>query len=66
MDRRMDFDPNFRRWRRKYPRFPGVAECVRLLSSRNLRGAWVDIIANELTIHAAESLPELRRRFDRT
>jgi hypothetical protein len=52
-------DPEYRRWGRKYPQFPGVAECVRLLKAGNVRGAWVDIIGHELAAHAADSLPEL-------
>lgn len=58
-DYRRHIDPEYRRWGRKYPRFPGVAECVRLLRSGKVRGAWVNIIAHELAAHAAECLPEL-------
>jgi hypothetical protein len=56
-------DPEYRRWGRKYPRFPGVAECVRLLQTRNVRGAWVDIIAYELSAHEETDLAELIEVF---
>ena len=56
-------DPEYRRWGRKYPRFPGVTECVRLLRSGKIRGAWVDIVLHELTEHAQECLPELVAAF---
>ena len=59
IDYRRHIDPEYRRWSRKYPRFPGVAECVRLLRQNNVRGAWVNIIAHELAVHAGESLPQL-------
>ena len=59
IDYRRHVDPEYRRWGRKYPRFPGVAECVRLLNEGNARGAWVDIITHELTENARECLPDL-------
>ena len=62
-DYRRHIDPEYRRWGRKYPHFPGVAECLRLLHTRNVRGAWRDIIAYELANHAAECLSELVAAF---
>src|SRR5262245_6870941 len=59
VDYRNHSDPEHSRWGRKYPRFPGVAECVRSRPSTKGRGAWVDIIFYELTVHASECLPEL-------
>jgi HEAT repeat protein len=56
-------DPEAERWRRTYPTFPGVAKCVSLLGSRNVRGAWVDIICHELAQHAAETLDDLVGEF---
>lgn len=52
-------DPEYQRWRRKYPRFPGVTECARLIRSRKAKGAWADIIAGELAQHASACLPDL-------
>lgn len=52
-------DPELLRWERKYPRFPGVAECVRLICSGMAHGVWADIIGAELVEHAAECLDEL-------
>lgn len=52
-------DPEYERWHRKYPRFPGVAKCIELLCRGDVSGAWVDIICDELTAHAHESLQEI-------
>jgi len=60
---RMAMDPEYDRWKRKYPRFPGVAKCVDLLRSRNVHGSWVDIICQELQDHVAESVSELLTAF---
>jgi hypothetical protein len=56
-------DPEHRRWGRKYPKFPGVAECVRLLRSRKARGVWIDIIHYELTKNANLCLNDLVGAF---
>ena|SRR5579871_2683244 len=60
---RDDMDPECQRWGRKYPRFPGVAECVRLIRAGKARGTWADIIALELAEHAADCLPDLIETF---
>src|SRR5258708_5149255 len=52
-------DPEYRRWAQKYPHFPGVAECVRLIRENKAKGAWADIIAFELADNAVSCLPEL-------
>jgi len=52
-------DPEYRRWGQKYPHFPGVAECVRLIRAGKAKGAWADIIAYELAGHATDCLTEL-------
>jgi len=52
-------DPEYQRWGRTYPRFPGVAECVRLILARKATGVWADIIVDELAENAAECLDEL-------
>lgn len=56
-------DPEHQRWGRAYPRFPGVAECARLIRDGKARGTWADIIAYELAEHAALCLPELIQTF---
>jgi hypothetical protein len=56
-------DPEYLRWRRKYPRFPGVDECARLIRAGKASGAWADIIAGELADNAADSLPALIAAF---
>jgi hypothetical protein len=52
-------DPEHQRWGRTYPRFPGVAECVRLINFGKARGTWADIIVDELSGNAKECLSEL-------
>jgi len=52
-------DPEYQRWGRTYRRFPGVPECARLIQDGKARGAWADIIANELAMNAALCLPDL-------
>lgn len=56
---RAHVDPEYLRWKRKYPRFPGVAECARLIRIGKVRRAWADIIAHELAENATGSLAEL-------
>jgi hypothetical protein len=56
-------DPEYRRWGKKYPRFPGVAECARLIRSHKAKGAWADIIAHELAENAASCFPDLIAAF---
>jgi hypothetical protein len=56
-------DPEYERWQRKYPRFPGVAECVRLIKALKARGSWADIILQELADNANSYLPELIQAF---
>jgi hypothetical protein len=60
---RDNLDPEYRRWGRKYPRFPGVAECARLIRAGKARGLWADIIADELACHANLHFPELIETF---
>lgn len=52
-------DPEYDRWCRKYPHFPGVAKCVELLHSTNVRGLWIDIICDELLLNAHDHADEL-------
>src|SRR5262245_6016074 len=56
-------DPAYQEWGRKYPRFPGVAECVRLINEHKARGVITDIIVFELAEHAASCLPDLIQAF---
>src|SRR5262245_65543713 len=61
-------DPVYTRWKRQYPRFPGVAKCVELLHRRNVRGGVMDIVCHELqanaTAHAAELVAAFRGEWD--
>jgi len=56
-------DPECQRWGRRYPRFPGVAECASLVRAGKARGAWADIIAFELAENAGACLAELIEMF---
>ncbi len=41
------------RWRQRYPQFPGVAECVRLLHNHNTRGEYLEALCADLAANAA-------------
>jgi hypothetical protein len=56
-------DPEYQRWGRIYPRFPGIAECARLVRIGKARGTWADIVADELAQNAAECLTEIIEAF---
>jgi len=56
-------DPEYQRWGRRYPRFPGVAECASLILAGKASGAWADIIAFELAENAGICLAELIETF---
>lgn len=56
-------DPEVQRWIRRYPRFPGVAECVRLIQAGRATGTWADILVEELAENAADCLEELIAAF---
>ena len=47
-----NLDPEWERFKRKYPKFPGVKEYVRLLHRGNVQGAWIDYILDDLQEHA--------------
>ena len=67
MDRRARYrdhvDPEYQHWGRRYARFPGVAECARLIRAGKARGAWADIIVLELSENAAACLTEMIQTF---
>ncbi len=56
-------DPEYQRWGRRYPCFPGVAECASLIRAGKACGAWADIIAVELAENAEACLAELIETF---
>jgi hypothetical protein len=60
---RAHLDPEHQRWGRRYPRFPGVVECARLIRVGQARGTWADIIAQELAENATHCLPDLIETF---
>lgn len=56
-------DPEYRRWGRTYPAFPGVEECARLVLDRKVTGAWADIVVYELAENADSHLAEMTEAF---
>ena len=62
--KRVSDDPVYIEWKRRHPRFPGVAECVDLLRRRNVRGSLVDIVCGELQNNASSHGAELLAAFE--
>jgi hypothetical protein len=52
-------DPEEQRYRRNYPRFPGIPEIVRLLKSRGTTGGYLEAVLWDLREHAPEVLDEV-------
>lgn len=52
-------DPEWARYQRKYPRFPGVEHCVKLLGGTRLRGTGIEFIMLQLEDHSSEHVTEL-------
>jgi hypothetical protein len=48
-------DPEYHRYRRSYPKFPGVKVCVDLLRRRNVHGAYLDGVMGDLAEHVADA-----------
>ena len=46
-------DPEYHRYRRSYPKFPGVGVCVDLLHRRNVHGAYLDGVMMDLAEHVS-------------
>jgi hypothetical protein len=56
-------DPEYTRWKRRHPKFPGVAKCVELLGHRNVGGSLLEIICGELQENAGSHAAELIAAF---
>jgi HEAT repeat protein len=56
-------DPEYQRYRRTYPKFPGVNACVELLRRRNVQGAYLDGVMGDLNEHATANVDELLVAF---
>jgi hypothetical protein len=56
-------DPEYTRWKRKYPKFPGVAKCVELLGRGNVKGEMLEILLGDLKDNAATHAAELIAAF---
>ena len=59
MPKNKHLDPGLEQFYRKYPKFPGMAKCVDLLSHRNVRGFYLEAVLYVIRIHAEEHLEEL-------
>jgi len=46
-------DPEYQRYRRAHPKFPGIDKCVELLCRPNVQGAYFDGVMGDLEEHAA-------------
>jgi hypothetical protein len=56
-------DPEYTRWKRKYPKFPGVAKCVEMLERGNVWGGRLEVLLGELRDNAAAHAAELIAAF---
>jgi len=56
-------DPEYQRFKRNYPKFPGVHECIALLHNGNVKGAYLEAVLGELETHAAEHIDEIVSAF---
>jgi hypothetical protein len=52
-------DPEYERYRRNYPTFPGVQTCLDLLQRRNVTGGYWDAVYTDLVKHAPQVVLEL-------
>jgi hypothetical protein len=57
-------DPDEQRYRRNYPRFPGVAETVQLLKLGGTRGGYLEAVLGDLREHAPEVLDDVTNAVD--
>lgn len=53
--RDLGVDPEYHRYRRAYPKFPGVKVCLDLLRRRNVHGAYLDGVMFDLAEHVADA-----------
>jgi HEAT repeat protein len=52
-------DPEYQRYKRNYPHFPGIAACRDMLHRNNIQGAYLDAIIADLEHHVADQYDEL-------
>ncbi|MDJ0765319.1 MAG: hypothetical protein QNJ97_20230 [Myxococcota bacterium] len=58
-------DPEYARWKRKYPMYPGTEKCVELLRSNSVRGTWIDIICHEIEQYSITNPSKLIEAVER-
>lgn len=56
-------DPEYKRYRRSYPKFPGVSPCVELLKRPNVKGAYLDSVIWDMQEHASANIESLLAAF---
>jgi hypothetical protein len=52
-------DPEEQRYKRRFPKFPGVSQCVLLLESSNVHGSFLNAVIGDLTENAQGFLTEI-------
>jgi hypothetical protein len=57
-------DPEYQRYRHKYPQFPGMQICLELLKRSNVKGAYLDALLADLENYAAEQPAEVIAAFE--
>jgi hypothetical protein len=57
-------DPEYQRYRRACPKFPGVKGCVELLRKRNVQGAYLDGVMGDLPEYATTNVDDLLLAFN--
>jgi hypothetical protein len=64
MSKQAKTDPELQQWRKEHPKFPGVAECIRLSMEPRTRGAVREIIHQELVANADRNLADLITAYE--
>src|SRR5689334_14570828 len=52
-------DPEYQRYKRDYPLFPGLPTCITLLRRSNVKGAYLDAVIADLEAHVPEYRDDL-------
>ena len=63
MTKKVITDPEYERYKRNYPKFPGIQKCTELLRQANMRGAYLDAVLFDLETHLSEYIQEVLAAF---
>ncbi|MFZ5891941.1 MAG: HEAT repeat domain-containing protein [Myxococcota bacterium] len=58
-----DEDPEYARYRRKYPKPPSVETCVDLLGRMNVQGSYLESVLQDLSTHANNDIASVMAAF---